>query len=108
MFQISSKRSRCHYRGRFAPSPSGLLHFGSLIAALASYLDAKSNHGHWLLRIDDIDPPREMAGASTQILHTLEKYGLFWDETELYQSSQRHLYQDVLEQLKQHKLQPAL
>ena len=94
------------YRGRFAPSPSGFLHFGSLIAALASFLDAKSfkdtqnNQGKWLLRIEDIDPPREQAGASSAILKTLEAFGLYWDETELYQSNQHNYYLDMLTQLK--------
>ena len=92
------------YRGRFAPSPSGLLHFGSLIAALASYLDAKHNCGQWLVRIEDIDPPREKAGASAQILKTLESYGLHWDEDVLYQSQQSNLYQDVLSNLAQENL----
>lgn len=84
------------YRGRFAPSPSGLLHFGSLVTALASFLDAKHNQGQWLVRIEDIDPPREQAGASVQILHTLEAFGLHWDEDVLYQSQQTKLYQDTL------------
>lgn len=92
------------YRGRFAPSPSGLLHFGSLIAALASYLDAKHNHGKWLVRIEDIDPPREKAGASKDILTTLENYGLHWDEEVLYQSQQTKHYQAVLSNLAQQKL----
>ncbi len=92
------------YRGRFAPSPSGLLHFGSLVAALASYLDAKANQGLWLVRIEDIDPPREQAGASAAILKTLEAYGLTWDETELYQSHQHALYDQILDELKQQAL----
>ncbi len=90
------------YRGRFAPSPSGLLHFGSLIAALASFLDAKHYQGKWLVRIEDIDPPREQKGASSAILKTLECYGLHWDEQVLYQSNQSKLYQEVLAYL-QHK-----
>ncbi|MCE9677710.1 tRNA glutamyl-Q(34) synthetase GluQRS [Shewanella sp. AS1] len=87
------------YRGRFAPSPSGPLHFGSLIAALGSYLRARSQQGKWLVRIEDIDPPREVAGASSAILKTLEAYGLFWDETELYQSSRLDAYQARLDAL---------
>lgn len=92
------------YRGRFAPSPSGLLHFGSLIAALASYLDAKHHHGKWLVRIEDIDPPREQAGASQAILTTLEAFGLHWDEQVLYQSQQTQRYNQVLYDLAAQKL----
>lgn len=99
-----TKRSDRQYRGRFAPSPSGLLHFGSLIAALASYLDAKSNQGSWLVRIEDIDPPREQEGASKSILKTLESYGLYWDESVLYQSSQSALYDQVLSELQEQSL----
>ena len=98
------QRSHQEYRGRFAPSPSGLLHFGSLVTAVASFLHAKSNHGKWLIRIEDIDPPREQAGASKAILKTLEAYGLYWDETELYQSEQSPLYQEVLSYLAENKL----
>jgi glutamyl-Q tRNA(Asp) synthetase len=92
------------YRGRFAPSPSGLLHFGSLIAALASFLDAKSQQGKWLVRIEDIDPPREQQGASQAILNTLEAFGLHWDEPVLYQSQQTELYLEVLNELARKKL----
>lgn len=97
------------YRGRFAPSPSGLLHFGSLIAALASFLDAKAtiddqgNSGKWLVRIEDIDPPREQAGASDAILATLEAFGLHWDEQVLYQSQQSDYYLHTLDALRQQK-----
>ncbi len=86
------------YIGRFAPTPSGHLHFGSLIAALGSYLRAKSQHGHWLVRIEDLDPPREMAGASQHILKTLEAYGFQWDGEVVYQSQRHALYLSYIDQ----------
>ena len=88
-----------HYIGRFAPSPSGPLHFGSLVTALGSYLQAKSCRGKWLVRIEDIDPPREVKGASSLILKTLEALNLYWDDTVLYQSSCRERYCTVLKTL---------
>ncbi|MEE2027363.1 Glutamyl-Q tRNA(Asp) synthetase [Shewanella oneidensis] len=87
------------YVGRFAPSPSGALHFGSLVAALGSYLRARSLGGKWLIRIEDIDPPREVKGAADDILRTLEAYGFEWDDTVLYQSARTDAYQAKLDQL---------
>ncbi|WP_420934114.1 tRNA glutamyl-Q(34) synthetase GluQRS [Alteromonas sp. A081] len=87
------------YTGRFAPSPSGRLHFGSLVTALASYLDAKHHNGKWLVRMEDIDEPRCIAGNDTAILHSLESHGLQWDGEVMYQSKQHPRYQDVVDAL---------
>jgi glutamyl-Q tRNA(Asp) synthetase len=92
------------YRGRFAPSPTGPLHFGSLVAAMGSYLDARAQNGQWLVRIEDIDPPREKKGATDDILRTLEAFGLEWDEEILCQSSRLDIYQDVAHDLFQRNL----
>ena len=84
------------YVGRFAPSPTGDLHVGSLLAAVASYLDARAHGGRWLLRIEDLDTPREVAGASTRILRCLDAYHLHWDGPITYQSKRSDLYATAL------------
>jgi glutamyl-Q tRNA(Asp) synthetase len=92
-------RANTLYRGRFAPSPTGPLHLGSLIAALASFLDARHCGGQWLLRMEDLDPPREEPGAAARILHSLQCHGLFWDEEVLYQSARAADYTLALDAL---------
>ena len=90
--------------GRFAPSPTGPLHFGSLVAALGSYLHCKQANGRWSLRIEDIDPPREQAGAVVAILRSLEAHGLEWDGDVLYQSRRLDAYHEALAQLQRQGL----
>ena len=92
------------YIGRFAPSPTGPLHYGSLVAAAASYLQAKHNQGKWLVRIEDIDPPREVKGATEDILNTLECYKFEWNQEPLYQSTRFENYRFTLNNLIQKQL----
>ena len=97
------------YRGRFAPSPTGPLHFGSLITALASYCEAKSQkdksqQGQWLVRIEDTDIPRIQAGATRAILTALDAFGFEWDEPVVRQQDRLEYYEQALEQLKSHNL----
>jgi glutamyl-Q tRNA(Asp) synthetase len=89
------------YRGRFAPSPTGPLHAGSLAAALASWLDARAAHGTWLIRVEDLDPPREVAGATDVILHQLAACGLESDEPVMFQSERSDAYQYAFQALSQ-------
>src|SRR5256885_7954112 len=89
------------YRGRFAPSPTGPLHFGSLVAAVGSFLQARAQGGEWLVRMEDLDPPREMPGAADDILRTPERFGLTWDGAVLYQSTRADADAAALERLQQ-------
>ncbi len=92
-------REPAPYVGRFAPSPTGPLHFGSLAAAVASYLQARTQGGQWLLRIEDIDPPREQVGASDEIIRALEKYGFEWDGEIIFQSANHAAHEAALASL---------
>ncbi len=97
--QSGSKCNNSRYRGRFAPSPTGPLHQGSLLAALASFLQSRANNGLWYVRIEDLDHYRTEHGAADRILTTLERFGLEWDGTILYQSQRRDQYESALQQL---------
>jgi glutamyl-Q tRNA(Asp) synthetase len=90
------------YVGRFAPSPTGPLHFGSLVAALASYMEARSAEGKWLVRMEDLDKPREQPGAADAILRTLDAFGLHWDGAVEYQSRRLARYAAAMDRLKIH------
>jgi glutamyl-Q tRNA(Asp) synthetase len=90
------------YRGRFAPSPTGPLHFGSLVAAMASYLDAKAHYGEWLLRIEDLDFDRNVPGADADIITSLQRSGMQWDGEIVWQSQRTTLYQQALDKLGKH------
>lgn len=96
---VSVSTSSHAYRGRFAPSPSGPLHNGSLIAAMASFLDARVHHGRWLLRIEDIDTPRVVPGADKTIMHQLRMLDMQWDGDPVWQSQRLPLYQAAFDKL---------
>jgi glutamyl-Q tRNA(Asp) synthetase len=87
------------YRGRFAPSPTGPLHFGSLVAAVASWLDARASQGQWMVRIEDVDETRTVPGAADAILRSLESMGLEWDGEVVFQSRRKPLYEEALREL---------
>lgn len=98
-YQAKAQNSSLHYIGRFAPSPTGALHQGSLVAAMASYLDARAHDGKWLVRIEDLDFDRNLPGADSAILRTLERCGMEWDEPVVWQSQRQDLYLQALQQL---------
>ncbi len=93
-----------NYRGRFAPSPTGPLHKGSLVAAVASYLEAISHHGEWLVRMEDVDELRNVKGAADNILRSLEAYGFEWHGEVLYQTQRKEAYQEALSELQRKQL----
>ncbi len=101
---VANQKNQQIYIGRFAPSPTGPMHYGSLLAAIASYLQAKQNSGQWLVRIEDIDPPREVEGAADDILRTLELYQFEWDHAPFYQSTRYDVYREWISILKEKAL----
>lgn len=96
---MPGRQASAIYRGRFAPSPSGPLHEGSLVAAMASYLDARAHGGQWLLRIEDIDTPRVVPGADAFIMQQLQALGMHWDEEPVWQSARHSIYQAAFQRL---------
>jgi len=84
------------YIGRFAPSPTGPMHFGSLVTAVASYLDAKHNDGIWKIRMEDLDQPRVVEGSDKAIINSLHQHGFHWDDEIIYQSHRKDIYQAYL------------
>jgi glutamyl-Q tRNA(Asp) synthetase len=99
--ETRAAKPESHYRGRFAPSPTGRLHAGSLVGALASYLDARAHGGVWLIRIEDIDGPRTVPGADRAILETLARFGMESDEPPVWQNTRTSRYTRAFEQLEQ-------
>jgi len=104
VFDITAHRSQSIYRGRFAPSPTGPLHLGSLLTAVASFLQARSIQGEWHLRIDDLDPERSLPDAADSIRRTLERFGLRWDHEIVFQHRKSDRYQQALERLQKEAL----
>src|SRR5688572_27076733 len=92
------------YRGRFAPSPTGPLHFGSLVAAVGSFLEARTRGGDWLVRMEDLDPPRVAPGAADDILRALRACGMDWDGAVVYQGTRSEAYHAALHRLREHAL----
>lgn len=102
--QSDALLNRCSYKGRFAPSPTGPLHFGSLITAVASYCDAKAHHGQWIVRIEDTDIPRIYPNSEQHILQCLDAFEFESDVEIIYQKERLDIYEAVIQQLKQKNL----